>query len=86
MRQGGAFHVDHSLAVTISIRQQSRAASEFADAEMGAALTIERKRAEKIVKRQEEAGADGQGSPNSFRRYDLRRSVLIRVLRRDASG
>jgi hypothetical protein len=40
----------------------------------------------KIVKRQEEAGADGQGAPNSFRRYDLRRSVLIRVLRRDASG
>jgi len=58
-REGGAFQVDHSLAVTKSIRQQSRAAGEFVDAERGAAgagaaLRIGRKRAEKIVKRQEQ--------------------------------
>jgi hypothetical protein len=64
---GEAFYVDHFLGVTESIQRQSRAAGEFADSEMGAAgvgatLKIERKRAEKIikrkiVKRQEEAGA-----------------------------
>jgi hypothetical protein len=57
-----AFHVGPLLAVTERIRQRSRAAGEFADSEMGVAgagtaVEIGRKRAEKIVKHQEEAGA-----------------------------
>jgi hypothetical protein len=70
-RGEGAFQVDYFLALTESIRQRSRAASEVADSDMGAAgasaaLTIERKRAEKIVKRQEEAGAMDSGLKTPF--------------------
>jgi hypothetical protein len=77
------------LAVTERIRQRSRASGEFADSEMGvagagAALRIGRKLAEKIVKHQEGGGKMDSSLKIPFRRYDLRRSVLIRVLRRDA--
>ena len=66
-----AFRVGPLLAVTERIRQRSRAAGEFADPEMGlvgadAAVKIGRKRAEKIVKRQEEAGAMDRGLKTPF--------------------
>ena len=66
-----AFRVGPLLAVTERIRQQSCPAGEFADPEIGlagagAAVEIGRKRAEKIVKRQEEAGAMDRGLKTPF--------------------
>jgi hypothetical protein len=66
-----AFHVGPLLAVTERIRQRSRAAGEVADSEMGvagagAAVEIGRKRDEKIVKHQGEAGAMDGGLKTPF--------------------
>jgi hypothetical protein len=65
-----AFPVGPLLAVTERIRQRSRAAGEVADSEMGVAgagaPVIGRKRAEKIVKHQGEAGAMDGGLKTPF--------------------